>query len=140
VTELSIVVGVFAILTAVSAPVFLTFLRTSTLRAGAEEISTVLNRARQMAIRDNRSMCVQRTGSRLQYRVGGCGGAVWAGPGTDGAGVIQLTNDITVANGPDVVFTYLGTATSAGTFTVAGHDGSTLSVIVAPSGRVSLGP
>ena len=133
-------VGVIAVLMAVSAPLLLSFLRPATLRAGAEEMSTVLNRARQMAIRDNTTMCVQRTGGRLRYRVGGCGGAVWTGPGTDEAGAIQLTNDITVANGPDVVFTYLGTATSAGTYTVAGQDGSTLTVIVAPSGRVSLGP
>jgi Tfp pilus assembly protein FimT len=137
--ELAIVVAVIGAFMVVSAPLFLSFIRTSTLRAGAEEMSTVLNRARQLAIQDNRSMCVTRTGSHVQYRVGGCGGAVWTGPGTDGTGLIRLANDITVAGGPDVVFTYIGTATSAGTYTVA-KDGQTLSVVVAPSGRVSLAP
>lgn len=134
-------VAVIGIVMAASAPFFLSFIRTSTLRAGAEEMSTVLNRARQLAIQDNRSMCVTRTGSHVQYRVGSCGGAVWTGPGTDGGGLIRLANDITVASGPDVVFTYIGTATAAGTYTVANpQDGRTLSVVVAPSGRVSLGP
>jgi prepilin-type N-terminal cleavage/methylation domain-containing protein len=139
--ELIVVVGVIGIIMAASAPFFLSFLRTSTLRAGAEEMSGVLSRARQLAIRDNISMCVTRTGSQLQYRIGSCGGAIWTGPGTDGAGFIQLANNITVASGPDVVFTYIGTATTAGTYTVANpQDSRTLSVIVAPSGRVSLGP
>jgi hypothetical protein len=101
----------------------------------------VLNRARQLAIRDNTSMCVSRLGTQVRYRIGGCGGTVWTGPGTDTAGLIQLSNNITVTNGPDAVFTYLGTANVAGTYTVANpQDGRTLSVTVAPSGRVSLGP
>lgn len=139
--ELIVVVGAIGIIMALSAPFFLSFIRSSTLRAGAEEMSTVLNRARQLAIQDNRSMCVTRAGSQVQYRVGGCGGTVWTGPGTDGGGFIRLSNDITVAGGPDVVFTYIGTATAAGTYTIANpQDGQTLSVTVTPSGRVSLGP
>jgi prepilin-type N-terminal cleavage/methylation domain-containing protein len=139
--ELIVVVAVIGIVMAASAPFFLSFLRTSTLRAGAEEMTGVLNRARQLAIQDNTSMCVTRAGTQVQYRVGGCGGAVWTGPGTDSAGFIQLANNVTVASGPDVVFTYIGTATVAGTYTVASPQAEhTLSVIVAPSGRVSLGP
>src|SRR5215475_2486186 len=77
--ELVVVVAVIAILTAASAPFFLSYLRTSTLRAGAEEMATVLNRARQLAIRDNTSMCVTSDGTRAQYRVGTCAGTVWTG-------------------------------------------------------------
>jgi hypothetical protein len=65
---------------------------------------------------------------------------VWTGAGTNAAGLIQLANNITVTNGTTVNFSYIGTAAPSGTFTVSSPDGQSLSVIVAPSGRVSLGP
>lgn len=139
--ELIVVVGVIGIIMAASAPFFLSYLRTSALRTGAEEMVTVLNRARQLAIRDNSNMCVTNDGTRVQYRIATCGGTVWTGPGTDVVGFIRLTNNITVASGQNVVFTYLGTATVAGTYTVTNpQDGRTMSVIVASSGRVAIGP
>jgi len=140
-TELIVVVGVIGIIMAASAPFFLSYLRTSALRTGAEEMVTVLNRARQLAIRDNSNMCVTNDGTRVQYHIATCGGTVWTGPGTDVVGFIQLGNNITVASGQNVVFTYIGTATVAGTYTVTNpQDSRTMSVIVAPSGRVSIGP
>ena len=140
--ELIVVIGVIAIIMAASAPFFLSFLRTSALRTGAEEMVTVLHRARHLAIRDNTSMCVTNDGTRVQYRIATCGGTVWTGPGTDAAGFIRLVNNITVG-GPNVVFTYIGTAPMAGTVTYTAtnpQDLRTLSVIVTPSGRVSIGP
>ncbi len=140
-TELVVVVGVIGILMAASGPFFLSFLRTSALRTGAEEMATVLNRARQLAIRDNTSMCITNDGTRVQYHVATCAGTVWTGPGTDAAGFIRLANNINVASAQNVVFTYIGTATTAGTYTVTNpQDGRTLSVTVASSGRVSIGP
>jgi prepilin-type N-terminal cleavage/methylation domain-containing protein len=140
-TELIVVVGVIGIIMAASAPFFLSYLRTSALRTGAEEMVTVLNRARQLAIRDNSNMCVTNDGTRVQYHIATCGGTVWTGPGTDVVGFIRLGNNITVASGQNVVFTYIGTATVAGTYTVTNpQDSRTMSVIVAPSGRVSIGP
>jgi len=106
------VVAVIGILMAVSMPFFISFFRTSALRAGAEEMATVLSQARQMAIKDNTSICVTNNGTTVQYRISTCAGAVWTGPGTDAAGVIRLANNITVS--PDtttVVFTYIGAAT-----------------------------
>lgn len=139
--ELIVVIGVIGIIMAASAPFFLSFLRTSALQTGAEEMATVLNRVRQLAIRDNTNMCVTNDGTRVQYHIATCGGAVWAGSGTDAAGFIRLANNITVASGQNVVFTYIGTATVAGTYTVTNpQDSRTMSVIVAPSGRVSIGP
>lgn len=141
VTELIVVVAVIGIIAAAAAPFFLSYLRTSALRAGAEEMTTVLNRARQLAISDNTNMCVTNDGTRVQYRVGTCGGTIWTGPGTNGAGFIQLAHDITVTSGQNVVFTYIGTAPTAGTYTVTNpRDGRTLSVVVTPSGRVSIAP
>ena len=141
-TELIVVVGVIGIIMAASAPFFLSYLRTSALRTGAEEMVTVLHQARHLAIKDNTSMCVTNDGTRVQYRIATCGGTVWAGPGTDAAGFIRLVNNITVASGQNVVFTYIGTAPAGTvTYTVTNpQDGRTLSVIVTPSGRVSIGP
>ena len=65
--ELTVVVAVIAILMAASAPFFISYLRTSALRAGAEEMVSVLNRARQIAIRDNTSMCVASDGTRVRF-------------------------------------------------------------------------
>ena len=141
--ELIVVIGVIAIIMAASAPFFLSFLRTSALRTGAEEMVTVLHRARHLAIRDNTSMCVTNDGTRVQYRIATCGGTVWTGPDTDAAGFIRLANNITVASGGTVVFTYSGPAPMAGTvtYTVTNpQDSRTMSVIVTPSGRVSIGP
>jgi len=142
--ELIVVIGVIAIIMAASAPFFLSFLRTSALRTGAEEMVTVLHRARHLAIRDNTTMCVTNDGTRVQYRIATCGGTVWTGPGTDAAGFVRLVNNITVASGQNAVFTYIGTTPPlAGTviYTVTNpQDSRTLSVIVSPSGRVSIGP
>jgi prepilin-type N-terminal cleavage/methylation domain-containing protein len=140
-TELIVTVAVIGILMAASAPFFLSYLRTSALRGGAEEMATVLNRARQLAIRDNTSMCVTNDGTRVQFRVATCGGTIWTGTGTDATGFIRLGNSITVASGQNVVFTYMGTATAAATYTVTNpRDLRTMSVAVTPAGRVSVGP
>ena len=139
--ELLTVIGVIATIMAASAPFFLSYLRTSALRTGAEEMATVLNRARQIAIRDNTSLCVTNNATSVQLRLATCGGTVWTGPGTDSTGVITLANGITVASGQNVVFTYLGTASTAGTYTVTNpRDGRTMSVSVVASGRVLVGP
>src|SRR5262245_56846897 len=61
--ELTVVVAVIGVLMAASAPFFLSYLRTSALRGGAEEMASALNRARQIAIRDNTSMCVTNDGT-----------------------------------------------------------------------------
>jgi type IV fimbrial biogenesis protein FimT len=141
-TELIMVLAVIGILTAISVPFFISFLRASTLRAGTEELAAVLGEARQLALKDNTSICVTNNGTAVQFRVGTCTGTVWTGPSTDAAGFIRLANNIRV--GPttqNVVFTYIGTASTAGTYTVTNpQDGRTLRVTVASSGRISTGP
>lgn len=140
-TELIVTVGVIGILMAASAPFFLSYLRTSALRGGAEEMAAVLNRARQIAIRDNTSMCVTNDGTRVQFRIATCGGTIWTGAGTDTTGFIRLANSITVTSADSVVFTYMGTATAPATYTVTNpRDSRTMSVAVTAAGRVSIGP
>lgn len=139
--ELVTVLGVIAVIMTASAPFFLSYLRASALQTGAEEMATVLNRARQIAIRDNRSVCVTSDGTSVLMRIPTCpSGAAWTGPGTTSTGVITLANSITVS-GPDVTFTYLGMASTAGDYTVTNpRDGRTMHVSVTAAGRVTIGP
>ena len=138
--ELTVVVAVIGVLMAASAPFFLSYLRTSALQAGAEEMASVLNRARQIAIRDNTSMCVASDGTGVRLRIATCAGTVWTGPGTDATGFVTLANSITVGV-QNVVFTYMGTATAPAAYIVRNpRDGRTMTVAVTAAGRVSIGP
>jgi type II secretion system protein H len=137
-TELLVVVAIFGVLTAISAPAFLSSWRASTVRAGAEEMVTVLNQARQLAIKENRPICVTNDGTRVQFHLTACDTPAWTGPGTDSNGFIRLANNVTVASENNVVFGYLGTATANVTYVVT-NSGRSMNVTVATSGRVKVG-
>jgi prepilin-type N-terminal cleavage/methylation domain-containing protein len=138
--ELVVVLAVIGILTAFSVPMMLTYWRTATLMAGAREVAAALNSARELAIRENKNVCVTTTdGTRLQYHLGTCGAATWKGPVTDGGGNIRLDNRVTVSATANVTFNYLGAAIQAGSYTVLSPSGAgTLSVTVVQNGRVSI--
>lgn len=139
--ELLVVVAVIGILSLISVPFFVSYLQSTTLRAGSQQIVAFLNQGRQLAIKENQNLCVTITATTMQYRLGGCGGAVWRGPGTDAAGNISLPAGLTLATTANPVFSYLGAAVPAATYTVTNpRDGNTRSVSVAASGRVSIGP
>lgn len=142
--ELVIVVAIIGIITAVSAPLFISYLQSATLTAGTQELASILNRGRQLAISQNTTVCVTQAANRVNFRTGGCGGVVWTGPGTDGNGFFTLGNNVNVtastAN-PGVVFNQLGAATTSGVYTVQNPvSGRTMRVTVAFSGRVTVGP
>jgi Tfp pilus assembly protein FimT len=126
------------ILTVLATPTFLTYLRAAKVRAGAQELATAINLGRQLAITRNTTACVQLSGTNILVRMGGCGGTIWTGPGTDGSGAIRLQSGLQVSQItlPPVVFTSLGAA-SPGTFKVTNPvNGGTRIVQVANSGRV----
>jgi len=135
-----VLLAVIGILTAFSVPMMLTYWRSSTLMAGAREVAAALNSARELAIRENKNVCVTTTdGTRLQYHLGTCGAATWKGPVTDGGGNIRLDNRVTVSATANVTFNYLGAAIQAGSYTVLSPSGAgTLSVTVVQNGRVSI--
>jgi Tfp pilus assembly protein FimT len=148
-TELLVVVALAGILLAVSVPTMWTYFRTAALRAGAEELVTVLNTARQLALSTNTTVCVTNTGAplfRMQYRVGSCGGAVWTGTATDAAGNVVLTGGMQVAGTNNLCFSYLGAGTptpapcvNAAVFTVTNPvGGATMNVTVASTGRTRI--
>ncbi len=143
-TELMVTVAVIGVVALAGVPYFLTYLQASKLRGGAEELATVLNQARQLAIRNNTFVCVQRQSgtNRVRFLLGnsGCTGTTFTGVGTRSNGDIDLADNVEVsATTANVVFNYLGAATSPGTFTVRNPTNNrTLSVIVASSGRVTI--
>jgi len=131
--ELLITLAVIGIITTFGTPTLLSALRASTLRAGAEELVSAFNRGRQLAVSENRAVCVTHAARVIQYRPGTCADAI--------ARETQLTSNMTVSSAANVSFTYLGAATPAVTYTVTHpQDGRTLSVVVSPSGRVSIAP
>ncbi len=140
------VVTILSIVAAISLPSLWTYARTATLRAGAEEMVTVLNGARQLAIRMNTTVCVTNDGTRAQYRVGHCGGAAWTGAETDAAGNIRLANHLRVGGIAHLCFNHLGAGSitpapcaANGTLTVTNPSGgATVNVIMASTGRVRI--
>jgi Tfp pilus assembly protein FimT len=132
--------GILGAAVAMTVPSFLSYWQVATLKAGAEELVTVLNSGRQLAIRENTGICVAQAGTRVRYLLGSCAGTVWTGPGTDADGWIRLANGVEItASTAAVIFTYLGGATPAGTYTVTNpRNGDTLCVVVAASGRVRI--
>jgi len=139
--ELIVVVTILGLLAALGVPYLISYWQASTLTAGAQELQTILNGARQLAIRNNTSVCVKRNSTGIQYLTNGCGGTVWTGAGTDNAGWIPLVNgvQITAAPAADIVFTYLGAAAPGGTYTVqAPSNAQTVTVTVSASGRVTI--
>lgn len=139
VVELIVVVGLVGLLTTLAVPNMLTYWRQSSLSAGASELAGVLNRARQLAISQNTVVCVQVTGSSVQFRTAGCAATnpVWAGPGTSRHGAITLSNGLQVAGATSAVFTNLGAASPGATYTVTDpRTSQARDVVVASTGRV----
>lgn len=138
--ELIVLIAVIGIITTVSVPAFLTYWRSAALKGGAQELRTILNQARQLGIAQNTTVCINQSGSKVQFLTGGCSGTVWTGPGTDGNGWFTLQNHVNVSSATaNVEFNYVGAATTASTYTVQNPvDNSTMTVTVALSGRITI--
>jgi hypothetical protein len=108
---------------------------------GGQQIRTVLNQARQIAIDQKDFVCVQvpTPTQMVLYLNSTCTGSPWLGSITDGAGNITLQPGFTVSASGNPVFDYLGRALPAVTYTVTNSAAaSTLTVSVATSGRVTI--
>ncbi|MBI2202416.1 MAG: hypothetical protein HYU41_00965 [Candidatus Rokubacteria bacterium] len=150
-------VAVIGILMVVGMPTFLTYWRTSTLKAGAQELVSLLNQAKQIAIKENETVCARTDtgtgtyGTKLRYMRGSCAAAstctatgnvspcIWTGAGSDGSGYFTLSNRIEANATANVSFSYLGAASPSGSYTVRVIDNpsGTATVTVAGSGRIS---
>ena len=140
--ELLMIVAVIGIVSVLATPAFISYSQAARLKGGAQELATILNQGRQLAITRNTTACVVQAGNKVRIRISSCTGTIWTGPGTDGSGWFTLTEDVRVsAATASVIFTHLGTASTAGTYTVLNpQTNRTLSVIVALSGRITIGP
>src|SRR5688500_18496227 len=96
--ELMIVVAVIGILSVLGYPYVSTYLQAARLRAGAQELVTIIYGGRQLAISRNTPVCVSLTGTVVTYRTGvtgACnGGTLFIGPGTAADGSITLQNTV----------------------------------------------
>lgn len=145
--ELLVVVGVIGILAAAGLPYFIAYWQNSTLTGGAQELETIVNQGRQLAIQNNCSVTVTQASNKAQISLLAscptppyCASVPcnWRGAGTDSSGNFTLANNVRVSAG-SVTFNYLGAGTTAGTFTVTNPvNGNTQTVTVASSGRVSI--
>jgi type II secretion system protein H len=139
--ELMVVLAIAGALATLVAPTLLSYARTAALQAAARELATSINLARQIAISRNTTVCVELAApAYLRLKTGGCSGPVWTGAGTDGSGAIKISDSaFHVTTTANVVFTSLGAASPAGTYTVTNPvSNGTRTVVVAATGRVSV--
>jgi type IV fimbrial biogenesis protein FimT len=143
-TDLVITLAVVSIVATLAFPYFQTFLRTAKVKAAAQELASIVGGGRQLAIARNANVCVLLSGNQARYMLNTSatcvGGTTYLGPVTKSDGTIALSNSMQIsATTANVVFTNLGAASTAGTYTVRDPDTSqTLNVVVAASGRVTI--
>jgi prepilin-type N-terminal cleavage/methylation domain-containing protein len=144
--ELIMVIAVIGILAVMAVPSFLRYYQAAALKAGAQQLVTLINQARELAIKENNKVCAKlSSATQMTYvrnSTNTCTGSAWVGAGTDAAGNISLPAGITVTASadPPAIFDYLGSAqTSTATYTLTNtQTNATLTVSVAASGRVSI--
>ncbi len=136
--ELIVILAIAGVLATLVAPTLWSYARTATLQAAARELATSINLGRQIAISRNTTVCVEvATATNIRLRTGGCGGEIW----TDASGAIKISDSgaLRISTTANVVFTGLGAASPAGTYTLTNAvTNATRAVVVAASGRVSV--
>ena len=142
--ELLITLVVIGIVATLGYPYVASYLQSAQLRGAAQEVASIVNGARQLAIARNTNVCVTLSGTSALYRTGTSnvcgGGVVYTGPTTAADGTMRLQNTMQIsASTANVTFSSLGAAVTAGNFTVRNpHTGLTLNVVVAATGRVTI--
>src|SRR5262245_13590570 len=78
--ELLVVVGVIGVLFTVSVPFFLSAYQAAAARADVQQVMSLFNQARELAIKQNNSVCVSMPNNQqMQLMQGSCAGAAWVG-------------------------------------------------------------
>ena len=137
--ELVVLMALVGLLSAMTVPTFVRAYQAAAARADVQEVITLFNLARELAVRQNDQVCVTLPAStQMVLRVSGCAGTIWVGAGTDDNGVINLPPGFTISPLNSVTFTYLGAATAAITYTMTNTTTSGTSTIsIALTGRVT---
>jgi Tfp pilus assembly protein FimT len=136
--ELIIIMAIIGLLAAISVPFVVSYLQAAKLKGSAETVAAWLNQGRQLAIRYNHNICADVHGAGMHYHMRSCADPeLWKGAGTDSAGYVPLPAGMTLSMTAPAVFTYLGAATPAATYTIT-HAGRTITVSVATTGRITI--
>ena len=140
--ELVILIAVIGILSVMAVPSFLRYYQAAMLKSGAQQFVTMINQAREIAIKENGNVCVKLSSpTQMKYVLNSCTGTAWVGAGTDASGNVNLPPGITATADANPIFNYVGSALPAATFTLTNTQTSaTLTVAVAASGRVTVQP
>jgi Tfp pilus assembly protein FimT len=138
-TELVVFIAVVGVLFVMTVPFFVRYYQAAAARADVQEVITLFNQARELAVRQNDTVCVTLpTNTRMVLRLSNCAGTVWTGAGTDGAGNVNLPQGFTIGPLNTVTFNYLGAAGAATTYTMTNSTTSaTSSISIALTGRVT---
>jgi len=140
-SEFLVVIAITGVLISVTVPIVLSYYHNAQNTTGAQQIRTILNQARQIAIDQRTFVCVQVTAPTQMafYASPDCTGSPWLGSITDAAGNITLQPGFTMSASASPVFDYLGHVLPQATYTVTNTTtGSTLTVSVATSGRIAI--
>jgi prepilin-type N-terminal cleavage/methylation domain-containing protein len=139
ITELVVALAVVGVLFVMTVPFFIRYYQTAAARADVQQVITLFNQARGLAVGQNDFVCVTMpTNTQMLLRLSTCAGTAWTGPGTDGAGKINLPKGFTIWPLNNVTFNYLGAAGAAITYTMTNSTTSKTSTIsIALSGRVT---
>jgi prepilin-type N-terminal cleavage/methylation domain-containing protein len=139
IAELVVVIAVIGVLSVISVPFFLSYYQAAAARADVQQVITLFNQARELAIRQNDVVCVSMpTNSKMAFLLSSCAGTAWTGAGTDSAGNINLPRGFTIGPLNNVTFNYLGAAGAATTYTMTNSTtGHTSTISIALTGRVT---
>ena len=138
-TELIVFIAVVGILFVMTVPFFISYYQAAAARADVQQVMTLFNQARELAIRQNNTVCVTLpNNAQMVILQGSCAGVAWTGAGTDVAGNINLPQGFTIGPLNNVTFNYLGAAGAATTYTMTNSTTGALTTIsVALTGRVT---
>lgn len=138
-TELLVVISIIGIMALIAVPLVMTYIPGATVNYAAREVQGSLNRAKLLAVATRQSICVQVVAGGYRFVQVSCGGTVWTGPGTNGAGTFTMGGGLTITNaGTSPVFNQFGMATTTGTFSISATGAAPVTVSVNTAGRVTI--
>ena len=135
--ELIVTCAILGIVTVLAVPWMLSASRAFNASRGANEIRAALNQARAVAITTRRNICFQSVAGGYSFRLDTCAGAAWVGLDTTSTGTFRPASTVTLTGG-NPIFTAFGTASQTAVITVTSATGTSRTVTVLASGRVTI--
>jgi Tfp pilus assembly protein FimT len=138
IAELVVFMALVGVLSVMSVPAFIRYYQAAAARSNVQTVITLLNQARELAVRQNDTICVTwPINTQMVLRLSNCGGTIWIGPGTDDSGNINLPPGFTIGPLNNVTFNYLGAAGAATTYIMTNSTTTeTMTISIALSGRI----